>query len=73
MHRKTAHHSVVGHVLGGGRELGIALDHLKQKSCATNVLLNALEKNNLINLVHSVEEVLLSGDLPSRPDQTEII
>ena len=33
-----------------------------------------LEKNsNLINLVHSVEEVLLSGDLPSCPDQTEII
>merc|ERR1719234_505896 len=38
--------SVVGHVLGGGRELGVALDHL----------------------MHSIEEVLLCGNLPSRPD-----
>ena len=29
--------SVVGHVLGGGRELGVALDHLKQKNVSNGL------------------------------------
>lgn len=43
---RTHTHSVVGHVSGGGAELGVGLD----------------------DLVHSLQEVFLCGDLPAGSD-----
>ena len=60
--------SVVSHVLGGGGELGIALDHLGN-NLLQHVLQNILREGVKFHLVHGVEEIFLSCHLPSRPDQ----
>lgn len=62
--RKRHHYGlclVVSHVLGGGGELGVALDHLQH----TN---DQIKKNEQSNLVDGVQEVLLSSHLPPGPD-----
>ena len=73
---------VVGHVLGGGRELGVALDHLRpakvmRKESKISIYIAGKKSrtqstSRKLYLVDCVQEVLFCGHLPPCPADDQV-